>query len=143
MHGLDEQSGKGMDEVSTVGPTHVAELNEDKTIKTYDLRPEDFGIQRARFEDVASSRDVHKDALALLKVLAGKDKGPRYDIVCLNAAPLLYATDKAKDLRAGLEMAREAVTDGRALKKLRDWVSWQNETPEKGLPTLEKMLAQI
>ena len=143
MHGLDEESGKGMDEVSTVGPTHVAELNEDKTIKTYTLRPEDFGIQRARFEDVASSRDVQKDALALLKVLAGKDKGPRYDIVCLNAAPLLYITGKAKDLRAGLDMAREAIADGRALKKLRDWVSWQNVTPEDGLPILEKMLAQI
>jgi hypothetical protein len=40
-------------------------------------------------------------------------------------------------------MAREAIADGRALKKLRDWVSWQNVKPEDGLPILEKMLAQI
>lgn len=142
MHGLDESS-KGMDEVSTLGTTHVAELTEDGTIKNYSFTPEDFGLRRAKFEDVASSKDVQKDALALLRVLAGKDKGPRNDIVCLNAAPLLYITGKAKDLKEGLQMAKDAVFDGSTLKKLRDWVIWQNEKPEDGIPTLEKMIAQI
>ena len=105
--------------------------------------PEEFGIERARFEDIASSRDVQKDALALLRVIAGKDNGPRCDIVCLNAAPLLYITGKAKDLKEGLQMAREAISDGSALNKLRDWVMWQNEKPEEGIPTLEKMIRQL
>ncbi|MEW5801451.1 MAG: anthranilate phosphoribosyltransferase [bacterium] len=143
MHGLDDESGKGMDELSTLGTTHVAELSEDGSIENYTLTPEDFDLKRARFEDVASSRDVQKDALALLRVLAGKDTGPRLDIVCLNAAPLLYITDKAKDLKTGLTMAREAVADGRALNKLRDWVTWQNEKPEDGLPKLEEMISRL
>ncbi|MGA1841111.1 MAG: anthranilate phosphoribosyltransferase [bacterium] len=143
MHGLDDESGKGMDEISTLGTTHVAELTEDGSIKNFTLTPEDFGINRAKFDDVASTRDVQRDALALLRVIAGKDKGPRSDIVCLNAAPLLYITGKAGDLKEGLRMAREAVSDGRALEKLRDWVAWQNEKPGDGLPTLEKMIAQI
>jgi len=143
MHGLDDESQKGMDEISTLGTTHVAELGEDGSIQTSTLSPEQFGIRRARFEDIASSRDVKQDALALLRVLAGKDTGPRYDIVCLNAAPLLYITGKAKTLEKGLQMAREAVTSGKALAKLRDWVTWQNEKPGDGLPLLEKMLGQV
>ena len=40
-------------------------------------------------------------------------------------------------------MARQAIADGKPLEKLRDWVTWQNEKPEDGLPTLEKMISQI
>ncbi len=143
MHGLEETSGKGMDEVSTLGPTHVAELAEDGSIENYTITPEDFGIKKGTFEQVASSRDVQADAKALLAVLAGKDTGPRADIICLNTAPLLYITGKAKDLQEGVDMARQAIADGKPLEKLRDWVTWQNEKPEDGLPTLEKMISQI
>jgi len=143
MHGLEDESKRGMDEISTLGTTYAAEVGEDGSIRKHTLTPEDFGIPRARFEDIASSRDVKKDALALLRVLAGKDPGPRCDIVCLNAAPLLYITGKAGTLKEGLQMARQAVAAGKALAKLRDWVTWQNEKPEDGLPTLEKMLGQI
>ncbi len=143
MHGLDDESKKGMDEISTLGTTYVAEFREDRAIKNYTLTPEEFGIKRPRFEEIASSREVMRDALALLRVLAGKDTGPRCDIVCLNAAPLLYIYGKATTLKEGLRMAREAVASGKALAKLRDWVTWQNEKPEDGLPTLEKMLGQL
>jgi len=142
MHGYDEKSEKGMDEISTLGPTHCAELKTDGTIDTFTVTPEDFGIVRASFEQVASSRDVRNDALALLRVLTGKDTGPRADIVCLNAAPLLYVMDKARDLKEGLQMARDAVAAGKPVEKLRDWVTWQNEKPEDGLPKLEEMLEQ-
>jgi anthranilate phosphoribosyltransferase len=140
MHGFDASSQKGMDEVSTLGPTHVSELKEDGTIDSYVLNPEDLGLARAQFEEVASSGDVDRDALALLRVLSGKDEGPRSDIVCLNAAPLLYIMGKAQDLKQGIEMARQAIGDGRALEKLRSWVTWQNERPENGLPVFEAML---
>ena len=70
----------------------------------------------------------------------GKDQGPRSDIACLNAAPLLVVMGKAKDIKEGIDMARKAIADGKALEKLRDWVSWQNEKPEDGLPILEKQI---
>ena len=143
MYGLDDMSQKGMDEVSTLGTTHVAELKEDGTIEKYTFVPEDFGIKRAQFEELASSRNVQNDALTLLRVIMGKDQGPPSDIVCLNAAPLLYVTGKAKDLKEGIDMAREAVANGSALEKLRSWVTWQNETPEAGLPVLEKMIQMV
>jgi anthranilate phosphoribosyltransferase len=143
MHGLDAVSGKGMDELSTIGITHVAELTDTGDIQKYTITPEDLGIKRTTFAELASSRDVQKDALSLLRVIMGKDKGPRSDIVCLNAAPLLYVTGKAKDLQTGIEMAREAVANGSALEKLRSWVAWQNEKPEDGLPILQRMIAQV
>ncbi len=142
MHGLDDNSDKGMDEMSTLGTTHVAELTETGDIETYTITPEDLGLKRATFEELASSRDVQKDALSLLRVIMGKDQGVRSDIICLNAAPLLYVTGKAKDLKSGINMAREAIANGSALEKLRAWVTWQNDTPETGLPVLEKMIAQ-
>ena len=143
MHGLDDHSDKGMDEFSTLGTTHVAELTEDGAIEKYTVTPEELGVGRTRFEELASSRDVQKDALSLLRVIMGKDQGPRSDIVCLNAAPLLYVAGKAKDIKTGVEMARAAIADGSALEKLRQWVTWQNEKPEDGLPILEKMIEQV
>lgn len=143
MHGLDDESGKGMDEVSTLGVTHVAELMEDGSIEKYEITPEDFGIKRGTFEELASTKDVQQDALGLLRVLSGKDTGPRADIVCLNTAPLLTVMGKANDLKMGVDMARQAIGDGRTLEKLRDWVTWQNETPEDGIPTLEEMISKL
>jgi len=143
MHGMDEMSGKGMDELSTLGPTHVGELFPDGRTDRYLIAPEDVGLRRGNFQDMASSRDVQQDALALLRVIAGKDDGPRSDIVCLNAAPMLYIAGKARDLREGVDMVRQAVANGSALMKLRAWVSWQNERPEDGLQILERMLKRV
>ena len=142
MHGLEEGSGKGMDELSTIGPSHVGELRPDGAIERSVLAPEDVGLPRARFEDFASSRDVARDALAILRVILGKDTGPRSDIICLNAAPVLYVIGKVNTLKDGVAMAREAIRSGNAEKKLRAWVVWQNARPEDGLPILDRMIAQ-
>ena len=53
------------------------------------------------------------------------------------------ASLEVKDLATGIAMAHEAIADGRALAKLRAWVTWQNTTPDAGLPTLERMIAQV
>ena len=120
----------------------MAELKEDGSIEKYVLTPEGLGLQRAQFADIASSRDVKNDSLALLRVIMGKDQGPRSDIACLNAAPLLVVAGKARNLKEGIDMARNAITAGKALEKLRDWVTWQNEKPEDGLETLDERIQQ-
>ena len=143
MYGLDAEGDRGIDELSTLGSSHIAELHPDGRIEHSMVTPEEFGLRRATYQDVASSREVHREALTLLRVIANRDDGPRQDIVCLNAAPMLHVMGRAKGLRDGVAMARAAVRDGRAFQKLRDWVSWQNATPAAGLPTFERMLAQI
>ncbi len=141
MHGLDDHSDKGMDEFSLLGETQVAELDSDGEIKTYTLTPEDFGLSRCTYEEVASTKNVTHDATILLRVLLNLDQGPRRDIVCLNTAPLLYVAGKADSLQEGFSMAKQALAEGRAYEKLRDWVTWQNENPGDGVPRLDKMTA--
>jgi anthranilate phosphoribosyltransferase len=143
MHGLNAAGEGGMDEFSTLGPSHVAELRPDGSIDKSVITPEELGLRVARYEDIASSRDVHREALTLLRVIAGKDAGAREDIVCLNAAPLLYVRDRVKDLNNGIAMARAAIRDGRALQKLRDWAMWQNSDREVGLVALHRLLEQL
>jgi anthranilate phosphoribosyltransferase len=64
-------------------------------------------------------------------------------IGCLNAAPLLYVMDQTGDLVEGVEAARAAISDGRAMQKLRDWVASQNADRAAGIPKLERMLAEL
>src|SRR2546422_8051303 len=47
VHGLD-----GLDEITVTGPTHIAEVREG-TVRNYEVTPEEFGIKRARIEDLA------------------------------------------------------------------------------------------
>ena len=132
-----------MDELSTIGPNHIAELRPDGGIERSVVTPEDVGLPRARLEDFASSRDVNRDAIAILRVILGKDKGPRADIICLNAAPILYIMGKAATLRDGIDMARAAIRSGAAALKLRAWVAAQNDRPDDGLPVLDRMIAKV
>jgi anthranilate phosphoribosyltransferase len=74
----------------SVGNAQIGELKPDGSIERSVLKPEKFGLPRARFEDFASSHDGKRDALAILRVILGKDTGPRSNIICLNAAPVLY-----------------------------------------------------
>ena len=85
---------------------------------------------------------MERDAIAILLVILGKDEGPRSDIICLNAAPVLYVMGKVNSLRDGVDMARGAIRSGNAAKKLRAWVTWQNVRPKDGLPILDRMIAQ-
>lgn len=142
MHGLEEGSGKGMDELSTIGASHIGELRADGTMERSTITPTDAGLPEARFEDFASTRDVKQNAIAILRVILGKDEGPRADIICLNTAPVLYVMGKVNNLKDGIAMAREAIRNGSAANKLRAWVTWQNASPEHGLAVLDHMVAQ-
>lgn len=143
VHGTEESSSKGMDELSTLGPSHVAELRPDGTIDKYVVTPSELGLKQTTYEHVASTRAVDTDALALVSVIAGKDDGPRTDIICLNAAAIMYVMGQVDELRSGIDKARETIASGAALSKLRDWVTWQNATPEAGMPTLEALLKRV
>lgn len=142
MYGLDNNSEKGMDELSTLGKSVIAELNTDGSITHGTLDPADFGINYATYDDISSSRDVQKDAISLMEVIIGKEAGKKEDIVCLNAAPLLYVMGRVSSIEEGIAMARKAIKDGSALSKLKNWVRWQNVGEADGLPVLEKMISR-
>jgi anthranilate phosphoribosyltransferase len=110
VHGLD-----GLDEISTVGRTQISELRGGR-VETYVVEPEDFGIDRADPEAIAGG-SPDENALMLLEVLLGR-KGPRRDIVALNAAAAIVVGDAAKDMREGLQVAEDSIDSGRAYEKL-------------------------
>lgn len=143
VHGLNKDKTKGMDEISSLGETIVAELKENGEISDYTIMPEDLGIKRAGYEDILPVANIDGEALSFLKILTGKAQSPRQDIVCLNTAPILYIMNKVKDLNEGINRAREIIESGRAIEKLRQWVKEQNGNPKDGLCKLDKLLAQI
>lgn len=110
VHGLD-----GMDEVSTTAETLVCELKDGK-LNSFKIKPEDFGIPRAKAEDLTGS-DAAFNARIFHEVLEGA-KGPRRDIVLLNAGCAIYAGDGAKDIKEGIKLAEQSIMSGAALKKL-------------------------
>ncbi len=110
VHGHD-----GMDEITVTGTTRVSELR-DGVIRTYDLDPYQFIESLAKPEDLRGG-DPATNAAITRAVLSG-EKGPRRDIVCLNAAAGIVAGGKAGTLRAGYEMAGESIDSGRAMLAL-------------------------
>ncbi len=110
VHGHD-----GLDEITTVAATFVAEIR-DGAIQTYEIQPRDLGLPAATAADLKGGAPA-ENARLVRQVLSG-EKGPRRDIVLLNAAAVITAAEKAADLRAGLAVAAQAVDSGAALRKL-------------------------
>jgi len=105
----------GMDEVSTLGPTQVAELKDGK-ISTFEVTPADAGLPTAKLEDITGGDRDH-NAAALRGVLEGKPSAYR-DIVVLGSAAALIVAGKADNLEQGATLASEAIDSGRALEVL-------------------------
>jgi len=105
----------GLDELSTLGPSEVAELK-DGAVRLFTVVPEEAGLPHAKMEDLIGG-DAASNAAALRAVLGG-EKSPHRDIVLYSAAAGLVVAEKAPDLKTGVEMGAEAVDSGKALQVL-------------------------
>jgi anthranilate phosphoribosyltransferase len=110
VHGLD-----GLDEISIAGATRIAEAR-DGSVRTYEVDPEEFGMKRAKLEDI-SGGDAAENAGIVREVLSGK-KSPRRDVVLLNAAAALVAAGRADHLADGIPPAAQSIDSGAAAAKL-------------------------
>jgi len=110
VHGLD-----GLDELSTLGPTQVSELR-DGEVATYVMEPEEFGLLRARPEEIRGGHP-QQSAEMLLTAISGEE-GPLRDIVLLNAGAAIYVGGKCEDVGEGIEIAARAIDAGAAREKL-------------------------
>jgi anthranilate phosphoribosyltransferase len=109
----------GMDELSTLGASHVSGFaGAEAAIFDHAITPEDAGL--ARVEDLRELEggDAAENAATLVSILSGEIRGPRLDLVLLNAAAGLVVAGLAGDLASGVELARAPIRDGRALAKL-------------------------
>ena len=142
MHGRSRDEARGMDELSTLGRSLVAELSEDGTIREYTISAQDVGIKEVDEASLLYSSDREAEAIKLLRVLSGEDRSCRRDIVCLNAAPILYITDHASNIKEGMDRAANIIDCGKPIKKLKAWVAEQNSDAGRPLEKLEEMLAR-
>jgi anthranilate phosphoribosyltransferase len=119
VHGAD-----GLDELSTTGPSHVAELR-DGRVTSFEVSPEQAGLPRARRDDLKGG-DATTNADALRALLDGV-RGPYRDIVVLNAAAALIVAGQVDDLGAGVARSTEAIDSGAAKDVLRGLIAITNE----------------
>lgn len=116
----------GLDELTTTGPSYVAELKDGK-VSTFEIGPADAGLPAAKPEDLAGG-DGENNAAAMRALLGGRE-GPLRDVVLFNAGAALMVAGKAPDLTTGVGLAAGAIDSGRALKALDRLVEITNQDP--------------
>jgi anthranilate phosphoribosyltransferase len=106
-----------MDDVSTIGPTVIAEVNSGKiTSAVLDTRW--LGIPQATLAELTGG-DARTNAETIMRILAGGETGPKHDLVIANAAAGFVVSGLASEMNGGIAMAREQIESGRALEKLK------------------------
>jgi len=113
----------GLDEISTTGETKIAELKDQK-VTTRTVRPKDFGLPKAKMEDLAV-KSAEQSAELMRGVLAG-DKGPLRDITVLNAAAALAVGDKADTIADAIPAAERSIDAGAARRALEKLIALSN-----------------
>jgi anthranilate phosphoribosyltransferase len=114
---------EGLDEISPEGKTHVWRLDERSQLEYFTVEPADFGLSSHPIGDVKSGIPSENAAL-LLRLLDGElqEGDPILDFVLLNAAALLVCTEKARDWKDGVRLARESIMSGSARRELDGFV---------------------
>jgi len=118
VHGAD-----GMDELTTTGISHVAEVL-DQTLTVFEVTPEDAGLSRASLSDLKGG-DARVNAEAIRNVFGGEKNAFR-DIVVLNAAGALVVGEKVSNLDEGVLRAQRAIDNGEAAQALEKLVQITN-----------------
>lgn len=116
-----------LDEVSLGAPTSVCEIK-DGWIKNYTIKPEDFGMERCRREDL-SGGTPQENARITLSLLDG-ERGAKRNAVLLNAGAALYIGGKAESMKEGIALAGELIDSGKARKTLDDVIRISNAAEE-------------
>ena len=112
--------GEGtFDEISICGPTKISHLK-DKAVDTYDITPEDYGFKKADPEEIKGG-NAEENANIIRDILDG-GKGPKRDMILLNAASAFVATGLEGDFKEGIQRAGEVIDSGQARDKLQKLV---------------------
>jgi anthranilate phosphoribosyltransferase len=118
VHGSD-----GLDEITTAGPTYVAELADGK-VRTFEISPDEIGIAPVK-ADALRGGDADTNAAALKAVLENKDIAYR-EVAAMNAAAAIVVAGVAEDIREGLALARKSLESGAAHAKLETLIAVSN-----------------
>ena len=114
----------GLDEITTTAITKVSELNNGE-VNTYFVEPKTFGMDKASLSDIKGGTTEENAEIA--KAILQGEKGPRRDIVLMNASLGLVAAGKAGDFIEGVKMAADSIDSGRAMEKLEALIKMTSE----------------
>ena len=123
-HVMVIHSQDGLDEISTVAPTWVAELN-DGNITTYEVSPEQFGIKTESLDGLTVENS--DESLELVRGALSGTHLAAMNIVAINAGAAIYVSGATHSLEAGLEMARDAIGGGLALEKFNEFAAFTQQ----------------
>lgn len=113
-----------MDEITLTGPTTVSEIK-DGGVKTCQVTPEQFGLKNCTLEELKGG-DKAVNAKITAGILNGTVRGPKRDIVLLNAGATLYIGGVAETVEAGVKLAAETIDSGKAYEKLTELIKVSN-----------------
>ena len=108
--------GQGMDEISTLGITQVRRLKDGNITQT-EINPAELGFAKPLIEELKSGGAIENAAI-IRDILAGKETGPRKDIVILNAAAGVIVAGLADDFPSAIELSQNAIATGAASESL-------------------------
>jgi anthranilate phosphoribosyltransferase len=114
----------GLDEISIASASNIAELKNGR-VSTYQITPEQFGIQRSSLESLAV--DGAESSLVILKSVLNNQSGAAKDIVVLNAGAAIYAANLTTSLEAGIKKAQQVIENGTALEKFDALIAYSNK----------------
>lgn len=110
--------GRSVDEVSLMGSTRIFKSGSMQEMDDEEVRPRDFGLKHAEVAELQGG-DAKANALILEDILAGRETGPKRDMVLMNSGAALACAGLADNMGDGIEISREMITSGAALEKLR------------------------
>ena len=123
-HGFVVFGRDGMDEITLTTETKIAEVTPDGVTVTV-IKPESFGFPACSMEDLRGG-DAKGNAVIVRNILSG-ERGPKRDVVLLNAAYALVAAGKTVNPMDGIALAAEAIDSGKALQQLEKLVAMTKE----------------
>lgn len=112
----------GLDELTTSGPNRASRLLHGEVV-TQTINPAELGFSRSNPADLAGGT-AEENAKITRDILAGRQNGPRRDVVVLNAAAALVAAGKAGDLPGGIKLANHSINSGAAMAVLDNFVAF-------------------
>ncbi len=118
VHGSD-----GLDEITLTGKTWVSEVR-DGWIRNYEFDPLDYGMEYC-LPDELKGGDL-KTNVEIARGLLSGEKGPKRDVVVMNAAAVIYLSGEAEDFPGAIRMASESIDSGRASEKLQSLIQVTN-----------------
>src|SRR5256886_7310280 len=126
VYGLD-----GIDEISLTGKTLIVKQQNGKTVRE-EIVPEDLGLTKTTPEMLAGG-DPEQNAQITARILSGHlgRDDPRVQIVAANAAAGLVLCEATEDMKTGVELALNAVENGKALWILRKLIELSGGNPER------------